>query len=71
MAEDIVCKKQVGDDSEFQSPYGDRPYYFCSKKCQMDFAENPIKYVDKSQSVSSTEGQPLVGADGITRPNTV
>ncbi len=71
MPEDIVCKRPVPETTEFHSTYGDRPYYFCSKKCQLDFAENPIKYVDPSQTVASTEGSPVVGKDGKVRPNTV
>jgi len=64
MKNDIVCGRSVTETKEFKTTYGDRPYYFCSKKCEMDFAANPIRYVDKSGSVASTEGAPMLDEKG-------
>ena len=64
MKNDIVCGKPVNETSQFHTTYGDRPYYFCSDSCEMDFVSNPIRYVDKSGSVASTEGSPVIDAQG-------
>jgi YHS domain-containing protein len=65
MAKDIVCGKEVSESTAIKTDYGDRPYYFCSKTCEMDFVNNPIRYVDKSQAVASTEGSPKIYPQGV------
>jgi YHS domain-containing protein len=57
---DIVCGKTVAKQATLMSTYGDRPYYFCSKNCQQSFGNDPIRYVDKSKSVGTTEGSPVL-----------
>lgn len=64
MEKDIVCGKDVPTSTPFKTPYGDQPYYFCSKKCELDFAGNPLRYVDKSRSVSSLEGTDVISSEG-------
>ena len=64
MAKDIVCGKQVDQQKAIMTTYGDRPYYFCSAKCEADFVGNPIRYTDPSGAVASTEGSPKVTSDG-------
>jgi YHS domain-containing protein len=71
MAKDIVCGKDVRDDTVFKTTYGDRPFYFCSKKCETDFVGNPIRYVNPSGAVASTEGSPKLSADGKPTRSTV
>lgn len=71
MRNDIVCGREIPDRTPFHSDYGDRPYYFHSHACLMNFAENPLRYVDKSKSVSSTEGSPKQQADGEYSPSRV
>jgi len=61
---DVVCGKSVDGSTAVTTEYGDRSYYFCSEKCEMDFVGNPIRYVDKSRSVGSTEGSPKTLASG-------
>jgi YHS domain-containing protein len=65
---DVVCEKELSGPTEFASKYGDQMHYFCSKKCQMDFVQSPLRYEDKSRSVSSTEGSPVTDAPGVKRP---
>ena len=64
MKKDVVCGKDVDEASAVRTTYGDRTYYFCSNRCERDFADNPIRYVDKSRSVGSTEGSPKVMPSG-------
>jgi Cu+-exporting ATPase len=64
MIKDIVCGKEVSESSKFTTHYGDRPFYFCSDKCERDFAGNPIRYVDPTGAVASTEGSPKLTENG-------
>jgi YHS domain-containing protein len=64
MAKDIVCGKELDEQSAITTGYGDRPYYFCSKKCEDDFVGNPIRYVNPSGAVASTEGSPKLTERG-------
>jgi YHS domain-containing protein len=68
MAVDIVCKRTVDEKEAIKTMYGDRDYYFCSKKCEMDFVGNPIRYVEKSQASASQEGTPTLTEDGKKKP---
>lgn len=68
---DIVCGMDVSEGTLFKTTYGERPYYFCSEKCERDFAANPIRYVDKSGSIASTEGAPMINAEGKKVRSTV
>jgi YHS domain-containing protein len=61
---DEVCGKTVDEATAITTAYGDRNFYFCSKTCEMNFARNPLRYVDKSHSASSTEGAPKINEDG-------
>ena len=64
MTKDIVCGKNVDERNAVTTEYGDRRYYFCSKKCERDFAGNPIRYVNPSGAVASTEGSSKLTAEG-------
>jgi len=64
MVKDIVCGKEVSPETAVTTNYGDRPYYFCSKACSMEFAGDPLKFVDKSKSISSTEGSLMISESG-------
>jgi YHS domain-containing protein len=64
MKKDVVCGKMVDDNTPIATTYGDRKFSFCSKKCEYDFIGNPLRYVDKSRSVGSTEGSPRVNPKG-------
>lgn len=71
MAKDIVCEKEVPESTPFKTTYGDRPYYFCSKSCEMDFVGNPLRYAEKSGAAASTEGSPKIMPGGKEKPSTV
>ena len=43
---DPVCGMAVTAQSEHHALHEDRPYYFCSAKCQTRFAAEPTRYVD-------------------------
>jgi len=64
MKTDVVCGRTVDEAVAINTTYGDRHYYFCSKKCEGDFVSNPLRYVDKSRSVGSTEGAPKLSESG-------
>jgi YHS domain-containing protein len=58
MAVDIVCGTELNEHAAIKKPYGDRPYYFCSKGCEMNFDGNPFHYLDRSPFGSSYRGVP-------------
>jgi len=64
MAKDIVCEKEVNEATAFTTNYSDQPFYFCSEKCERAFVGNPIRYVNPSGAVASTEGSPKVTESG-------
>lgn len=64
MKKDVVCGRDVDEATAARTTYGDRTYFFCSEKCETDFVSNPLRYVDKSRSVGSTEGSPKITASG-------
>lgn len=64
MKTDVVCGKSVDENTPISTTYGDRAYHFCSKKCEYEFIGNPLRYVDKSRSVGSTEGSPKLSETG-------
>jgi YHS domain-containing protein len=64
MKNDIVCGKQVDEKTATKTTYGDRLFYFCSDHCERNFAANPLRYVDKSHSASSTEGSGKIDEHG-------
>lgn len=64
MKTDVVCGKTVDANTPISTTYGDRTYHFCSKKCEFEFVGNPLRYVDKSRSVGSTEGSPKLDEKG-------
>ena len=64
MKKDIVCDREVDERTAPRTDYGDRTYYFCSEKCETAFVGNPLRFVDKSHSASSTEGSPKITASG-------
>lgn len=71
METDVVCGKTVDANTPISTTYGDRKFCFCSKKCERDFVTNPLRYVDKSRSVGSTEGSPKIDAAGHEHPSRV
>lgn len=43
---DPVCGTElVSDDTDYQARYLGTAYYFCSLNCQLDFQEEPEKYL--------------------------
>ncbi len=71
MVKDIVCGKEIDEQNAVTTTYGDKPFYFCSTKCERDFIGNPIRYVDTTGAVASTEGSPTLTADGEHTPSKV
>lgn len=67
---DVVCGREA-TDTRFGTTYGDRPFYFCSLKCEMDFAGNPMRYVETAHSASSTAGSPKILGDGLEVPSKI
>lgn len=66
MPKDIVCGKEVRNESAINTTYGDRIYSFCSEKCERDFSNNPLKYVNPSGAAAATEGSPKITETGET-----
>lgn len=67
MDKDIVCEREVPTTTPYVTKHGDRTFYFCSKKCEMDFVGNPTKYIEKvGGAIGSTEGSPKINAQGKT-----
>lgn len=64
MTKDIVCGKTVSEGTDLKTTYGERSYSFCSDTCERAFITNPTHYVDKSGSVGSTEGSPMINERG-------
>ncbi|MDD3950571.1 MAG: YHS domain-containing protein, partial [Desulfobacterales bacterium] len=44
---DPVCNMVVSSDSEYNTHYADKQYYFCSKHCLNKFKERPEQYLHK------------------------
>jgi len=45
MTIDPVCGMEVDEqESEFQSQYGNKKFYFCSEECLTTFERRPEKY---------------------------
>ena len=42
---DPVCGMTVTEQSDHTLTHADRPYYFCSAKCQSKFAADPLQYL--------------------------
>jgi YHS domain-containing protein len=42
---DPVCGREVTENSQYRSYYGNGYYYFCSAKDKEDFDKQPEKYV--------------------------
>lgn len=47
---DPVCNMVVSSDSEYNTHYADKHYYFCSKHCLNKFKEHPKQYLDRKTS---------------------
>jgi len=47
---DPVCNMVVSSDSEYNTRYADKHYYFCSKHCLNKFKEHPKQYLDRKTS---------------------
>ncbi len=50
---DLVCSMDVSIDSEFNTSYDDKSYYFCSKHCLEKFKQNPKQYLEQKSKKSS------------------
>lgn len=49
MAVDPVCGMKIDEnETEFQSTYGGKDFYFCSEECETKFDENPEHYATAS-----------------------
>ncbi|HWY22929.1 MAG TPA: YHS domain-containing protein [Candidatus Acidoferrum sp.] len=48
MTTDPVCGMKVDEkrNSEFQSQFAGRKYFFCSEECQKEFEADPNEYVE-------------------------
>ncbi len=44
MARDVICGMSVKENSEFQSSFQGKNFYFCSKGCKEEFDKNPLKH---------------------------
>jgi YHS domain-containing protein len=64
MTKDIVCGKSIDENLSIKTTYGDRPYYFCSRKCEGEFVGNPLKFTNPSGAAASTAGSPKITASG-------
>lgn len=52
MAEDLVCGMEVDErQASFTSTYEGRTYYFCSRQCQMEFDQDPHRYVGELSEI--------------------
>jgi P-type Cu+ transporter len=69
MMKDIVCGMEVTPQSKFKAVHGDRDFYFCSQTCQDAFVANPLKYIEKTGVIGSTEGSPKVTESGEIIPS--
>ena len=48
MAVDPVCGMDVSEKGcKYKSEYKGKTYYFCAPGCQLDFDEDPEKYLSK------------------------
>ena len=47
---DPVCNMVVSSDSEYNTHYADKHYYFCSQHCLNKFKEHPKQYLDRKTS---------------------
>ncbi|HEX2949816.1 MAG TPA: YHS domain-containing protein [Armatimonadota bacterium] len=46
LAIDPVCGEEIDtSESDYASKYQGTTYYFCSLNCQLDFEENPERYL--------------------------
>ncbi|MBN2545820.1 MAG: YHS domain-containing protein [Spirochaetes bacterium] len=46
MAIDPVCKMEIDENnSEYESSYNGKTYYFCADSCKEKFDNNPEKYI--------------------------
>ena len=47
MVTDPVCGMKVNDNnSQFQTQFAGRKYYFCSDECRKEFEADPNEYVE-------------------------
>ena len=44
---DIVCGMDVSIDSEYNTKYEEKVYYFCSDHCLKKFEQDPKEYIDQ------------------------
>lgn len=52
MAVDPVCEMEVDERrTGFVTTYEGRSYYFCSRECQMEFDQDPRRYVGAMKEV--------------------
>lgn len=56
MTMDPVCEMEVDQrNASYVTTYEGRSYYFCSRECQMEFDQDPRRYVGPTEEVTITE----------------
>ncbi len=45
MAIDIVCGKEISEDTRYKLSFEGEWLYFCSEECMKEFVENPVEYL--------------------------
>lgn len=63
MTQDPVCGMNVESDSDFNTEYAGKKYYFCSDHCMHKFVKNPAGYVAVHKGVHAIRTKPHTGLD--------
>jgi YHS domain-containing protein len=45
MRPDLVCGKEVSEDTRYFSDYGGSMYHFCSPECKRKFDDHPDHFI--------------------------
>ncbi len=47
MTRDPVCGMRVEEkESEFQTQFAGKKYFFCSEECRKEFENQPVEYIE-------------------------
>jgi YHS domain-containing protein len=47
MARDLVCRRDVEEDTRFFTEYDNNKYSFCSPECKRAFDDHPDRYIQQ------------------------
>ena len=47
MAQDLVCGKEIPEDSRFFTEYDEKKYEFCSAECKRKFDDHPDQFIQQ------------------------